>query len=106
MFGADTITVYSGFGSTTGFKYYFIPANANSYIHVRWADASDGGSDFSPVLNGNIVVSAIHADTGEQIFVLQENGYSTWTTFPTGTGNIILEVVGTAAGSFGIRWDY
>jgi fibronectin type 3 domain-containing protein len=87
-------------------KYYFIYASGNSYMTIRWADASDGGSDFVPALKGDVVVTACLEDTGEIIFLNHDNGYSTYTNFYTGGSNVILEVIGKTAGSFGLRYDY
>ncbi|GHU71586.1 hypothetical protein FACS189450_07840 [Spirochaetia bacterium] len=98
-YSTDSITA-------NGEKYYILQASANSRITIRWADASDGGSDFSPVLRGDIVVSACHEDTGEIIFLNHDSGYSSYTTFWSDTGKVILYVVGKTAGTFAIRYDY
>jgi hypothetical protein len=98
-YSVDTITA-------NAYKYYWLPASGHSRIYIRWADASDGGGEFSPALQGDIVVSACLEDTGEIVFSNHDNGYSTYTIFYTEGSNIILEVFGMATGSFGLRYDY
>jgi fibronectin type 3 domain-containing protein len=97
-YNPDTITANAE-------KYYLLPVSRYSRIYIRWADASDGGSYFTPTLQGDVVVSACREDTGEIIFLNHDNGYSIYTSFETEGSNIILYVVGKVSGSFAVRFD-
>jgi fibronectin type 3 domain-containing protein len=101
-FYKDTITA-------TGEKYYRFEARGGYDNWITWADAGDGGSNFSPALTGDIVVAAVYEDTGEVIFY-EDDGYKGW-YLPYSTTNrfIIVQVApysGSSAGTFCINYNY
>jgi len=99
--------------TATGNKNYRFQAPAGKNISILWADSKDGGNTFTPRLTGDIIVNAYYEDTGEIIFMGQDNGYL------NGNGNsvckfycftaryIIVEVEPYSAntiGTFYIKW--